>query len=80
MNGKINFNKNDINKIICYTILILMTIIVFSPIIYAFLTSFMTNKEIMAGKIFPETTRSQTVFSEAERRSPGKGESQTAAS
>lgn len=55
MNGKINFNKNDINKIICYTILILMTIIVFSPIIYAFLTSFMTNKEIMAGKIFPET-------------------------
>lgn len=55
MNGKINFNKNDINKIICYIILILMTIIVFSPIIYAFLTSFMTNKEIMAGKIFPET-------------------------
>lgn len=55
MNGKINFNKNDINKIICYTILILMTIIVFSPIIYTFLTSFMTNKEIMAGKIFPET-------------------------
>lgn len=55
MNGKINFNKNDINKIICYTILILMTIIVFSPIIYAFLTSFMTNKEIMVGKIFPET-------------------------
>lgn len=55
MNGKINFNKNDINKIICYTILILMTIIVFSPIIYAFLTSFMTNKEIMEGKIFPET-------------------------
>lgn len=55
MNGKINFNKNDINKIICYTILILMTIIVFSPIIYAFLTSFMTNKEIIVGKIFPET-------------------------
>ena len=55
MNGKINFNKNDINKIICYTILILMTIIVFSAIIDAFITSFMTNKEIMAGKIFPET-------------------------
>ena len=55
MSDKINFNKININKIICYTILILMTIIVFSPIIYAFLTSFMTNKEIMAGKIFPET-------------------------
>lgn len=54
MSNKISFSKENINKMICYTILILMTIIVFSPIIYAFLTSFMTTKEIMAGKIFPE--------------------------
>lgn len=55
MKSKLDFSKDNINKTICYIILILMTIIVFSPIIYAFLTSFMTNKDIMAGKILPES-------------------------
>lgn len=55
MKSKINFNRENINKLICYAILIFMTIIVFSPIIYAFLTSFMSNRDIMAGRLFPET-------------------------
>lgn len=47
--------SNNINyhKILCYLILGVMTIIVFSPMVYAFLTSFMSNKEILAGNLFP---------------------------
>lgn len=46
-------NNSNYHKILCYLILGVMTIIVFSPMVYAFLTSFMSNKEILAGNLFP---------------------------
>lgn len=45
--------KKEKIKYLNYILLIIIGIVVFSPIIYAFLTSFMDNKEIMSGKIFP---------------------------
>ncbi len=40
-------------KYILYTLLIVFSIIVFFPIIYAFISSFMSSKDIISGKLLP---------------------------
>lgn len=54
LKNKINVQENK-NKLICYLILTVMAFFVFSPIIYALLTSFMSTKDIITGRIFPKT-------------------------
>ena len=40
-------------KRIIYTLLIVSGVIVFFPIIYSLIASFMTTKDIMSGKLLP---------------------------